>query len=324
MSQFASVKEVLSHDDENNRVVGINTTVVPKPPDSPTKDSGAYPRTVISGSITKAPAAIRSNNGNCFTGGDVFNINLCPPSTGGLSTCSLLTVELTPDPRAFTPVPKIDNDDLQSDNYKNTVIKTPSTDTFLRIQGEKTPTNISFDNSYDQNNANDANEDSFNDISARSNSSSSSSNKGADSDGNVLKTNEVKTTSKALDHKDEGQKEDDEEISEEDRVRIDLEASERLAWEMMRQESLETYRLQMEYMQENSANLSQEDLAMIQQVVNESAQALNAISAAQGDEGEEGEEDGSGESDSSEWDYDRLLALGEQIGERYTIIISIT
>lgn len=117
-----------------------------------------------------------------------------------------------------------------------------------------------------------------------------------------------------------------EEESEEDRIRREMEASERLAWEMMQQESLETYNMQIQFMQENAESLSAEDLAAIQAAVSEMGQPIPSLlphateNQGEGEEGE-GDDDGNEEgnqsdvSDPDQWDYERLLRLGEVIGD---------
>lgn len=93
--------------------------------------------------------------------------------------------------------------------------------------------------------------------------------------------------------------------SEED-IRKMNEESERLAWELMQQESLDAYNCQLEFMRDNSAGLDPADLAALQQAMDEERRAI-----AVGEEGGEGADE---MDDSEEWTYDRLLALGEAVG----------
>ena len=93
--------------------------------------------------------------------------------------------------------------------------------------------------------------------------------------------------------------------SEED-IRKMNEESERLAWELMQQESLEAYNYQVEFMRENSAGMDPADLAALQQAMEEERRNI----APQEQEGDEDEE----QDNSEEWTYDRLLALGEAVG----------
>ncbi|KAJ1421188.1 hypothetical protein B484DRAFT_452833 [Ochromonadaceae sp. CCMP2298] len=102
-----------------------------------------------------------------------------------------------------------------------------------------------------------------------------------------------------------------EETVEQRRQREDRE-SEALAWELMQQENQEVYNMQLQFMQENAGTLSEEDLAVMQQLMNEAGRQ-------EPEEEEEGEEGGEGEelddSDASNWSYDRLLTLGHRLGD---------
>lgn len=90
--------------------------------------------------------------------------------------------------------------------------------------------------------------------------------------------------------------------------------------------------MQMQFMQENADHLSAEDFALIQSLVNESAQQNNVLVASHdgadgssnNDDDEQGEDNGDGgdedndgidENDPNTWDYERLLALGQQMGD---------
>jgi len=118
------------------------------------------------------------------------------------------------------------------------------------------------------------------------------------------------------------------EESKQDRLRHENAESERFAWEMMREESANAYRVQMEFIQQASGEMSEEDLEAIRMAMREGGFAVDEAEAEQGvgeggEEEEEGGEDGQEEdegeeeegSDVDRWDYDRLLALGEQIGD---------
>ena len=106
----------------------------------------------------------------------------------------------------------------------------------------------------------------------------------------------------------------DEDISEEERIRRDIEASERLAWELLRQETQETYEMQLQYMRENAEGMSQEDYEAISQLVTEESNHNQLIAINNEEENEE--EDGDNDtSDPDNWDYDRLLELGQAIGD---------
>ena len=85
------------------------------------------------------------------------------------------------------------------------------------------------------------------------------------------------------------------------------EESERLAWELMQQESIDAYNFQVEFMRENSAAMDPADLAALEKAMAEERMAI--ASPEELEEGEEIEEE-----DSENWSYDRLLELGEQVG----------
>ena len=116
-----------------------------------------------------------------------------------------------------------------------------------------------------------------------------------------------------------------------ERIAREERESQELVWELMRQDNQEVYSMQMQFMQENADHLSAEDFALIQSLVNESAQQNNVLVASrdgvdnsnddddgQGeDNGDGGDEDNNGidENDPNTWDYERLLALGRQMGD---------
>jgi len=118
--------------------------------------------------------------------------------------------------------------------------------------------------------------------------------------------------------------------------------SEQLVWEMMRQEAQQAYDMQMLFMQEHADSLSAEDLAALQQAVNEAGNPAMLLAGGVGGGGggggggarrgggggedeqgdEAGDEEASEEEDSAmdrsdpdQWDYERLLQLGQVIGD---------
>mmetsp|Transcript_20948 Transcript_20948/g.35067 ORF Transcript_20948/g.35067 Transcript_20948/m.35067 type:complete len:442 (-) Transcript_20948:212-1537(-) len=108
-----------------------------------------------------------------------------------------------------------------------------------------------------------------------------------------------------------------EETEEQKREREDRESQE-LAWQLMQQDNMEMYNMQVQFMQENADHLSNEDFQLMQQLVGEGGQPQASVVAQEGDspeEGEDGDEGDPDDSDASNWDYERLLALGQQIGD---------
>jgi hypothetical protein len=120
--------------------------------------------------------------------------------------------------------------------------------------------------------------------------------------------------------------------TEEQRLARELHESEQLAYAMMREEAEQAYTMQMEFMRENASNLSAEDLAALQAAVGVPVMSqefmFDADSALQsGGVGIDTDEaDTSSDSvnsntsgASSAWsdpnNYERLLALGNQIGD---------
>lgn len=85
------------------------------------------------------------------------------------------------------------------------------------------------------------------------------------------------------------------------------EESERLAWELMQQESIDAYNFQVEFMRENSAAMDPADLEALEMAMAEERRAIAA--PEEQEQGEDMEEE-----DSEDWTYDRLLALGEEVG----------
>jgi hypothetical protein len=109
-----------------------------------------------------------------------------------------------------------------------------------------------------------------------------------------------------------------EEIPEERLAREERESQE-LAWQLMQQDNMEMYNLQLQYMQENANQLDNDDFQLIQSFMHEAGQqiTLGVPPAAGGEEvqSEGGEQEETEEdSDTSNWDYERLLQLGQQLG----------
>lgn len=115
-----------------------------------------------------------------------------------------------------------------------------------------------------------------------------------------------------------------------ERIAREERESQELVWELMRQDNQEVYSMQMQFMQENADHLSAEDFALIQSLVNESAQqnilvaSRDGVNGSNDDDDEQGEDngdvgdednDGIDENDPNTWDYERLLALGRQMGD---------
>eukprot|EP01036_Dinobryon_divergens_P022234 gene22235-30475_t len=124
--------------------------------------------------------------------------------------------------------------------------------------------------------------------------------------------------------------------TEADRIAREQHDSELLAWQMMQEESAELYHIQIRFMQEIAGDMSAEDVRALQDAINESGRLdmltsraeANTISAVsirtnsnesdQSDEFDEDDDNGNESSevdDPDEWDYDRLLDLGQQLGD---------
>jgi hypothetical protein len=109
--------------------------------------------------------------------------------------------------------------------------------------------------------------------------------------------------------------------SAEEKQRRETEESEQLAWAMMREESMSAYRMQMEFINSTGNEMSAEDLDAIQMAMG-GGDALAHDGEGDGQDGgqdggndEESEDrDENQDSDIDQWDYDRLLALGDVIG----------
>lgn len=116
---------------------------------------------------------------------------------------------------------------------------------------------------------------------------------------------------------DEDQSKSDATVDEtaEQRQQRECDESESLAWEMMREESMTAYRMQMDFMSSSSNEMSAEDREAVQLAMGgyDNGTSNEEVDDEVVEEGEE-EEDENQDSDVSQWDYDRLLALGEIIG----------
>jgi hypothetical protein len=107
--------------------------------------------------------------------------------------------------------------------------------------------------------------------------------------------------------------------TDEERLQREMEESERFAWELMREESESAYQQQMEFMQQNATQMSSDDFAAVQQLLNESHQYDIAVYQGAVQQPQEadnnGEEEEEEADESEEWDYERLLELGQAIGD---------
>lgn len=105
--------------------------------------------------------------------------------------------------------------------------------------------------------------------------------------------------------------------SAEDKQRRETEESEQLAWAMMREESMSAYRMQMEFINSAGNEMSAEDLDAIQMAMG-GGDALANDGEGDGQDGgnddDSEDRDENQDSDIDQWDYDRLLALGDVIG----------
>jgi hypothetical protein len=107
------------------------------------------------------------------------------------------------------------------------------------------------------------------------------------------------------------------------RIEREERESEQLAWEMMRQESMELHEMQLQFMRENAGGMSEEDLQALQMAIDESS-GQNLVQTQTHDirrdeeqvdvSGEEVQEEEE-EDDVDNWDYDRLLSLGQALGD---------
>ncbi len=88
-----------------------------------------------------------------------------------------------------------------------------------------------------------------------------------------------------------------------------MEESERLAWELMQQDSLDAYRAQAEFLAQNTGAIDAEDLAAIELAMAEERSRIHVQVDVQEEDEENEETEGS-----ENWTYDQLLALGETLG----------
>jgi hypothetical protein len=123
------------------------------------------------------------------------------------------------------------------------------------------------------------------------------------------------------DDNDDNNSEEEEEMTEESRLNEELRASELLAWEMMRADNMETYEMQVNYMRELEENsneqISAEDFAAIQLAINEAGIHNGTVNEDERyDNSNNDDDDNDNDDDDDEnWDYERLLALGQAIGD---------
>eukprot|EP00981_Chlorochromonas_danica_P011029 scaffold3632_cov160-Ochromonas_danica.AAC.5 len=133
------------------------------------------------------------------------------------------------------------------------------------------------------------------------------------------------TTSKMDEGDDTLEEEEEEEEERQRRLRQEEEeASERLAWQLMQEEQEQLYRMQMQFIEAQASEgaMSEDDLRALQQVLREAGGAAGAAGGGGGgaaDTMEEQEEEEEVEQEEEEgeagWDYDRLLALGQALGD---------
>jgi hypothetical protein len=92
--------------------------------------------------------------------------------------------------------------------------------------------------------------------------------------------------------------------------------SERLAWQLMEEESMNAYQMQVDYMRANPDLFSEDDLRAVGAVLQQQGGGGEEESGSEFDDEEEGEgeEGGVQEDNSQEWTYEQLLELGNTIG----------
>jgi hypothetical protein len=88
--------------------------------------------------------------------------------------------------------------------------------------------------------------------------------------------------------------------------RKEEEESEQLAWELMRQEQEELYNMQVQFIQNQAGTMSEEDYRALQSILNENPPQQ---------EDEHSVDSSQEEDETDDWDYDRLLALGQALGD---------
>lgn len=110
----------------------------------------------------------------------------------------------------------------------------------------------------------------------------------------------------------------EESLSEEESQRLQREREEResqeLIWQLMRQEQMDLYEMQLQYMQNVTEGLSEEDRRALEEAMQENNQLVQNIQSYEEAEEEE-EEVEEGEEDEENWDYERLLELGQALGD---------
>lgn len=107
-------------------------------------------------------------------------------------------------------------------------------------------------------------------------------------------------------------------LSDSEVKRRELEESERLAWQLMQEESMSAYQMQLDYLKNNIDGMNDEEMRAIESILRESEVVVGVPVAATSDDAsfaeEENESDGE-EHSSANWSYEQLLALGEAIGD---------
>lgn len=103
----------------------------------------------------------------------------------------------------------------------------------------------------------------------------------------------------------------------EEKEKRELEESESLARQLMEEESLNAYNIQLEYMRSHSEELSAEELEVFQIAMRASEADNVADAEAEAERVLDGTSEGQqdADEDSEEWTYDRLLALGQLLGD---------
>jgi hypothetical protein len=91
--------------------------------------------------------------------------------------------------------------------------------------------------------------------------------------------------------------------------RRELEASEHLAWQLMQEESINAYQMQLEYIRSNPDMLTEEEIQSLNLFLNE-----NEALAGEMNEYLDETPDESDSSDPNMWSYDQLLELGRAVG----------
>lgn len=99
------------------------------------------------------------------------------------------------------------------------------------------------------------------------------------------------------------------EICSSEKRQREQEESERLAWQLMQEESMNAYQMQVDYMRANPELFAEEDLAALGAVLQESQQQQPEEDEGEYDDDEEVEDN------SQEWTYEQLLELGHTIGD---------